>query len=361
MQATAGSAHALAQRLRALRERHWPRLTITQRQLAEALGVSVPLISSWENTTKPVTPPPERLIIYAAFFATRRSIDSRPFRVLADGEFTAEELLRRAELEQELLTLRERTLGGGPPSPESVDQPVASGPWHLGDKNNITLVCAQLPPGMLKSPLAHPDNVDYTDLYRFSDLDALFELHGHIRAANPDSDVLLRSSSELHTDDYSSHLVFIGGVDWNPVLRRLLVMLRVPVTQLSRESDPEGASFEAMVEGEPHRYRPKVLLDGAQERLLEDVAHFFRGRNPFNRKRTVTICNGMYSRGVYGAVRSLTDRRFRDRNAAYLGKRFAGSDSYSLLYQVTVFDGKVLTPDWTAPGTVLHEWHEATG
>jgi len=46
-------------------------------------------------------------------------------------------------------------------------------------------------------------------------LDALFELHGHIRATNPLNDVMLRSAAELVPDDYSSHLVVLGGVDWN--------------------------------------------------------------------------------------------------------------------------------------------------
>ncbi|MER6169855.1 hypothetical protein [Streptosporangium sp. NPDC001681] len=39
-----------------------------------------------------------------------------------------------------------------------------------------------------------PDS--YIDLDRFSDLDSLFELHGHLRAANPDSPVTLRSDCD---------------------------------------------------------------------------------------------------------------------------------------------------------------------
>ena len=59
----------------------------------------------------------------------------------------------------------------------------------------------------------------------------------------------------------------------------------------------------------------------ARKILLEDVALFARAVNPFNRKRFVTICNGMYGRGTYGAVRALTDERFRDRNMEYIQAR----------------------------------------
>jgi len=72
--------------------------------------------------------------------------------------------------------------------------------------------------------------------------------------------------------------------------------------------------------------------------------------------RTVTICNGMYSSGSYGAVRALTDARFRDRNAAYLQDRFAGSESFCILSRVLVESGPALTPDWTVPENRLFEW-----
>ena len=56
---------ALAQRLRALREEHWPGMIITQRQVADALSknkrVSVPSISSWESQISPQVLPQHRL------------------------------------------------------------------------------------------------------------------------------------------------------------------------------------------------------------------------------------------------------------------------------------------------------------
>ena len=90
--------------------------------------------------------------------------------------------------------------------------------------------------------------------------------------------------------------------------------------------------------------------------LREDVALFARAVNPLNRKRTVTICSGMYGRGSYGAVRALTDARFRDRNADYLRKRFGGSETYCVLTRVTIVNGATVTPGWTTGEYTLFEW-----
>ncbi|MGH3679948.1 MAG: helix-turn-helix domain-containing protein [Natronosporangium sp.] len=348
-------ARALAQRLRELREQEFPDAPITQRQLAQALRVSVPLISSWERVTRPVTPPEERLVAYATLFASRRAVEQTPLRLPRPADLTEAERTRREELRQELLAARSAVTGHREES-GSATRPVIEplgGPWSFQDARPITLVCAELPEPQRRR-LPGPDDPDsaYADLYAFADLDALFELHGHIRAANPTSLVTIRTSSDLHPDDYTTHLVVLGGVDWNRATRNLLRYM--PVAQLS--GGPAGAHFD-VEDGEQHRrLSAEVAEDGS---LVADVGHFFRAPNPYNARRTVTICNGLSSRGVLGAVRALTDERFRDRNAAYLEERFAGSDSYSILTRILIIDGSVVTPDWTRPDMRLHEWPEA--
>ena len=107
---------ALARRLRALREQHWPGRKVKQSQLAAALGgdgnrsVSVPLISSWESQTNPKVPPASRLEDIATFFASPRSLDGPVVRLLSPGEMTAAEQAAREELLQELTSLRDDAL-----------------------------------------------------------------------------------------------------------------------------------------------------------------------------------------------------------------------------------------------------------
>ena len=188
----------------------------------------------------------------------------------------------------------------------------------------------------------------------------LFELHGHIRAVNPGP---ARPVSQRHTcrrDDSTAHLVLLGGVDWNNATQDVMRLTEVPVTQHSDDDDPEPWLFQGR-RGRPGEvcspHRSKIAE--TNRILVEDVGHFFRAPNPLNRERTVTVCNGMYSRGVFGAVRALTDKEFRERNADYLAETFGGREAFSLLFRVHISNNVVVTtPDWTAPGSVLHHWSE---
>ncbi|WP_336205313.1 helix-turn-helix domain-containing protein [Nonomuraea sp. LPB2021202275-12-8] len=341
------SGPALARRLRSLRARQWPDTRITQPQLARALDVSVPLISSWESSTAPKVPPAARLESYATLFCTSRSIRGDKLVPLDDDELTDEELELRDELLLELVTLRAAALGQDEPDPVQV----TGNPWQFGDGKPVTIVCGRLPPELLaRMPYVDPDDPDYIELYTYADLDALFELHGHVRVCNPASEVRRHTAKELQPDDLTTHLVLLGGIDWNDVTTDVIYQLGLPVEQVNDWDGEVGPYFAAGGE----RYSPR-LSDG---QLHEDVALFYRGPNPFNRKRTLTICNGMYGRGTLGVVRALTDSRFRDRNADFLARRFDKRRPYAILSRVSILNGLVITPDWTVEESRLIEWPE---
>jgi transcriptional regulator with XRE-family HTH domain len=341
----------LARRLRSLREETWPGMKVTQAQLASALGTSVPLISSWESLKDPRLPPVTRLEAHATFFATKRSVSKLPIHLPSLSHFTPQERARRDELLAELTGLRQAAISGKMPTTASL-----ASLWRFPPDENVTIVSSELPDYYLRQSAPHtdPDSPDHVEMYRYADLDALFELHGHIRAVNPTGRVTIRTASELTYDDYTTHLVLLGGVDWNAVTADILQRVELPIRQESRE---EGAEVGAFVteQNERRAFHPKLREVEGKNVLVEDVAHFYRGPSPFNAKRTVTICNGQYQRGTFGAVRALTDPRFRDRNEEYARSRFYGEASFSLLFRVLVVNGKVVTPDWTQTDVRLHE------
>ncbi len=350
----------LAQRLRNLRTESWPDVRLTQPQLAQALGgVSVPLISSWESGTNPRMPPLARLDDYARLFASPRSFGPGGPRLLDPAEFTEDELRFLNELKRELRQLRkEATQDAAPGELVGVDEALRPGPWSFGYEETITIVCAQLPPRMREQiPYSDPDDPDYIALVAFSELDSMFELHGHLRAANPTTDVFLRTSDKMTPDDFSTHLAILGGVDWNLATRAVLDRLQLPVAQVA-DWDTEGAQYFEVTEedGKKKQFRPRLETHGGKKRLVEDVALFARGTSPFNSRRTVTICNGMYGRGTFGCVRALTDAYFRDPNSAYLKSRFGDSDSYCILSRIPIIHGATLTPDWSLGDNTLFEW-----
>ena len=367
---------ALAHRLRALREARWPGRKVKQAQLAAALSgdgrrpVSVPSISSWESRTEPKVPPASRIEDIATFFASRRSFDGRAGHLLSHDEMTVQERAERLKLLEELTRLRDEalTVADTPASRaviaaplQGIAQSLREGPYRFPENEDITIVCAQLPPDLLeRMPYTNPLDPDFIELYRYSELDSLFELHGHLRASNPTTQVNLRLAHELESDDYSSHLISLGGVDWNLATSSVLASLNLPVRQVNDWKKPGGAYFEVEnADGSKEEHRPVLDRSGDRAILREDVALFARAVNPDNRKRSVTICNGMYGSGSLGAVRALTDARFRDRNAEYLKKRFGDSDAFCILTRVRVRPGTksaTVTPDWTQPEWRLFEW-----
>ena len=202
-------------------------------------------------------------------------------------------------------------------------------------------------------------NPNYTHLQAYADLDALVELFGHIRAENdPLFPVSFKLASKVTADDLSGHLVLLGGVAWNDLTRHLLRSLtRLPVRQIESPDLTTGEIFAVGQDANEQRFEPEWAPDDPKE-LVEDVGLLARVRNPYNSSRTLTLCNGIHSRGVLGAVRALTDVRVRDANESYLAERF-GADEYAILMRVPVFQGEALSPDLRNPESRLYEWPPA--
>jgi len=342
----------LAQRLRLLRQRHWPDVRLTQAALAKALSdegtLASATVSSWESATSPKLPPRERMLAYARFFATRRSAEALP-RLLPIEDLTEEERATYEELSTELLGLRDAAR-----QPSAGEAIATRRSWHFPDPGPATLVCAQLPKKETGS-LADPADPNYTELLSFADLDSLVELHGHIRAENPTMDVFYKEVPKVVSDNLSGHVIVIGGIAWNDITKRMSEMISLPVKQVTDQSVTSGEIFVAEIDGKEQRFLPR-WGDAKHTALIEDVGLLVRVPNPLNSNRTLTICNGIHSRGVYGAVRSLTDTRLREFNERYISTNFANTDSFVILMRVQVIEGQAMTPDLNIPGNVLYQW-----
>ena len=356
MQPAPPAALHLAQRLRQLRQQQWPDARLTQDKLAKAFSaeesLSAATVSSWESVSSPKLPPRHRLLAYARFFATPRSVKAEP-ELLPLKEFTQDEKASYQKLEAELLGLR---LGASGESPE--EEIAFSRSWHFADTGRVALVCALLPPDQI-GPLGKPSNPNYTELHTYADVDALKELHGHIRAENPLMDVYHRTPSEVKADDLAGHVILLGGVIWNEIAGRLSEMAKLPVRQVTDAKLSSGDIFVAEVDGEECQFWPR-WMDDDDGLLAEDVGLLARVPNPLNANRTLTICNGIHSRGVYGAVRTLTDKQLRDNNERYIAANFGDSDSFAILMSVKVIRNEVATPDFNSPGVVLYQWPGGT-
>ncbi len=345
---------ALARRLRDLRHQ-WPGTRLTQGNLAEALGASTALISGWENLSNPAVPPMNRLQSYATLFATQRSLQDGQLRILPDEELTADEIAVRDELYAELLALRN---AAGESDPD-VSEP-RRGSWHFPDRAPIRLVCGTLPERH-RGDYASVDSPNYSQLHRLADPDALVELWGHVRMVNPDSDVRFMFAADMRSDDLTAHVVLIGGLEWNPAARFFAQIADLPVKQVEDENVEDGEVFEIEREGRKRRFLPTFLEGDPALGLIEDVALFARMPNPNFPQRTLTVCNGVFARGVLGAVRILTDAQLREANETYLRSRFGNRSEYGLLLRVPVFGREISTPDLSSDYHRLFVWTGGEG
>jgi transcriptional regulator with XRE-family HTH domain len=383
------SSQNLGARLRRLRQ-DWG---LTQTRVAEALGVSTALVSSWE--TGAAVPGEERLNEYARFFATRRSVAADPAVLLALADLTAAENQERATHVDELVRLRDEALGLTP----GVRGGGALGGrfWHFPDGQPVTILCSPLSRADLgwsaDGPMApavryatnpsHPNAVQHL---RNGDIDALLELVGHVRAENPTSEVRwLMYDQVTSPEELTGHLVVLGGgvsditdlpdgADPSMVLD-FVTGMGLPVSaRVSEGGDPEfDLEFTVSVDEEkvpvagagdlevyPPTFRhdeaaegsPRVLSRGAP--LLDaDVALVARRPHPVNHTAQVTLLRGIFSRGTHGAVKAFTDPRFRARNEQWLYDRMDPGDFWMLVRVPVLGAVGTVAPDLDTPSTRL--------
>ena len=341
----------LALRLRQLRED----TRLTQAQIAAVFStefkVGAASISSWENMRVPASPPQSRLEPYARLVATSHRSGEKT-RLPTRAELSEAEEEQRQSLLAELERLWESARGS---QEQEAAAAVTFRSWFFDDEGPVAIICPAAPEEA-RGPLVDVQNPNYTHLHGYADLDALVELFGHIRAENDALfPVSFKLASKVTADDLSGHLVLLGGVAWNDLTRHLLRSLRrLPVRQFESVDVKTGEIFAVGHDTKEQKFEPEWASDDPKE-LVEDVGLLARVRNPYNSSRTLTLCNGIHSRGVLGAVRALTDARVRDANESYLAERF-GTDEYAILMRVPVFQGEALSPDLRNPESRLYEW-----
>jgi hypothetical protein len=341
----------VAQALRDVRESTWPDREVTQSQLAKALSaegrVAGQTLSSWESLSNPKTPPVSRISAYARFFSTERSLVDEP-HLIPEDQLTPEELDRFRELESQLLQeLQPR---------EAQLQHV----FHFA-VGPVIVICPDAPEEV-RGSLAKEEDPNFTKLQQYGDLDALIQLYGHLCAENPTLEVLHKLASEVVPPDYGNHVILLGGIGWNEITRQMEEFLgRVPVKQIDVTDLPGGDVFQVeSANGLKSYYYPESEEFRDRRELVADVAYVARLRNPFQFDRTLTICNGIHSRGVLGAVRCFTDATVREHNEKYLADKFPEGE-FALLLRARVVGNETLPPDLRDSSARLYEWEPKHG
>jgi hypothetical protein len=152
-------------------------------------------------------------------------------------------------------------------------------------------------------------------------------------------------------------VILLGGIGWNKVAARFQrATSQVPIEQAEVNDYQSGEIFRVRnPDGQTSTFYPDYEDLGEGKELIADIGYLARLRNPFQHSRTLTICNGIHSRGVFGAVRCLTDVRVREANERYLAERFPDGE-FAILLRVPVVENQTLSPDLHDPSARLCEW-----
>jgi transcriptional regulator with XRE-family HTH domain len=366
-------ARRLAERLRDFRERK----RLTQRQLAAAIGgadaLSVATISQWENPGSGRLPPPQRLAMYARLFCTGRSFASGAPRLLGDDELTEQEREREGDLYTELLALREGALPAPDPAPARLFSPF----WQFPDGAAVSIVCAEAP-----DPPSYADeyHLNYTHLAKHADLDALMEVHGQVRADNPDSVVRVVLPEGLGQELSLENLIIIGGAAVKVATEAGADTKEIKATAMTKgegslvndtemfASDiplpvarPTGDTHFFECEAVNEKNRSFASIRDADGVLAEDVGLIARCPHPIVRGKTVTVLSGITSRGVHGAALCFINSHNRIENERYLKEKLGNADKFCILMRVKVRNNAALPPNLWDDDVRLYEWSPETG
>jgi transcriptional regulator with XRE-family HTH domain len=330
----------LASKLRELRESAFE-AKVTQDQLAAALGEGRPLssaaISTWENGEIDKLPTESRIIQYALIFSTPQSLVPSP-HVPAESRLDAPARARFDELRTQLLAMREEAEHEA--KRERAEPAAGEGNelWHHDRSDKVYVVAPELPTNE-QTEYANPASPNYIRLARYGDLDAFFEMYSALTRMGY-RNLSHRSAREPGIGS-SRNLVLIGGPSWNTLTRTYLLHLDLRIKQ---NLEPAGRpDFFTTSDGSDALPKVDVFEDG-QQHVIEDVGLFVRATNPTNPDTDVTICSGIFTHGVLGAVHSFTNPHVASDNVAAIRERLGQTTSFAVLFRVKVIDGRVPTP-----------------
>jgi hypothetical protein len=178
---------------------------------------------------------------------------------------------------------------------------------------------------------------------------------GPARPEVAQSRVVITAAQDLTQRDVANHLVLIGGLTRKTVTPWFSRIFPIPIEAEDR-FDRSAILVRDPDSGTEREFKNTLVGD----ELVEDVGFFARGENPSAPRRTLTICDGITTRGVHGAARCFIDWEMRERNEQYLMRRFPDRSTYCIVMRVPVVNEDPLTPDLSKKENRLFEWCDAS-
>lgn len=209
--------------------------------------------------------------------------------------------------------------------------------WGIKNGDSVIVVCSELEEPEVRQ---HIEPREFIYSLKYGDVDAYFEVVITLLRLYPAIKLRIMSAGEAATTrmDLASHLILIGGPDYNTLAERVLsgnatqYDYRSPYVTTQSSQYPEEIVLYDKLNNREYCYTTDA----------RDYGYFERIVNPHNPESSIVLIGGCHTIGVTGAVRAFSMAESEDgaiprhvlSNGALVAKRVGKAKTFSVVVSV---------------------------
>lgn len=219
--------------------------------------------------------------------------------------------------------------------------------WGIKDKDYVIVVCSELDDPEERQNV-EPREFIYN--LKYGDVDAYFEVVITLLRLFPKIKLQVMSCGEAENTrmDFGSHLVLIGGPDYNTFTERVL---EKKITQFYYRS-PYADEYSKMNPDEIVLYDSQKKVEYCELSEEKDFGYFERVFNPNNPEKSIILIGGCHTIGVTGSIKAFSMFESEQgeipkivmSNAKKLSKKISRKSEFSVLLPVERVGQTINTP-----------------
>lgn len=223
--------------------------------------------------------------------------------------------------------------------------------WKYGGRQTVWIICSEADNPEVRQ---WPEPREFIYFLKYGDVDALFETTITLERIYQNLNIRIMSSGEFQqvTGNFPTHMIAIGGPDYNALTARLIqdnrlsVGYRSPYVEELSQTDPAEIVLIA----------PDTEKEFFETEKEKDFGYIERIENPWSTGGTITVLGGNHTIGVAAAAKMfsvLEEGRFsitaRTRsNFRHLRKTVGKSRYFYAIFPAEKVGAVIVQPDLSA-------------
>jgi len=219
--------------------------------------------------------------------------------------------------------------------------------WGIRNGDYVTVVCSELDDAINRQ---HVESREFIYSFKYGDVDAYFEVVVTLLRLFPKIKLRILSSGEAENVriDPTSHLILIGGPDYNSLTARVL---KQQITRFCYKSP--------YVNERSSKFPDEIVISDTVSKIdycemtdENDYGYFERIKNPNNPGTNIILIGGCHTIGVTGAIKAFSMAESERgeiptivlQNAKLVAKKIDYEKSFSTILTVTRIGQTIAVP-----------------